>query len=248
MQKKIINVFKVTLAFLLISIMAVVGALLRIVSFGYLTNFNRKYWIPVMSTFILFCIGIRVDNKMPPLKMDEPHFITFNHNSLLDGFLLMALGLTDTLIMLSEKMLVYIPVTIAAWSIKVQYVPNQHDRERRLNFFKQFTEKIKRMKVHVIGSSEGVSDNFNRIGKFNRGVYHMAMVNKMPIVAFYIYTPTASNPSGDFRPIKKGTVSLELLDIIPTKDWKPENLDAHIDEVRNMYVRKFNSVMEVTTT
>jgi hypothetical protein len=34
---------------------------------------------------------------------------------------------------------------------------------------------------------------------------------------------------------------MELLDIIPTTDWKLENLDSHIDQIRNMYVEKFNS-------
>jgi hypothetical protein len=47
----------------------------------------------------------------------------------------------------------------------------------------------------------------------------MAMINKMPVVAFFIYTPTASNPSGDFRPMKNGIVRLELIDIFSTNEW-----------------------------
>jgi 1-acyl-sn-glycerol-3-phosphate acyltransferase len=248
MQKKILNVFKVGLAFFLITIMGVVGAILRIVSVGYLTNFNRMYWVPIMSNITLFCIGIRVDNRLPAFDFKEPHFVTFNHNSLLDGFILMMIGLPNSLVLLSEKMMIYIPITLAAWSINVQFVPNQHQTERRLNFFKRLTEKGKKMNAHIIGSSEGVSVNFNQIGRFNRGVYHMALVNKMPVAAIYIYTPTESNPSGTFKPIKNGTLRMELLDIFPTEDWKLENLETHINTVRQVYVQKFNSVMEVQTT
>ncbi len=95
--------------------------------------------------------------------------------------------------------------------------------------------------MSIAGSSEGTGGEFNTINQFNRGVYHMALVSEMPIVAIFIYTPVESNPSTDFRPIKKGTVRMELLDIIPTTDWKLENLDSHIDQIRNIYVEKFNS-------
>jgi hypothetical protein len=57
-----------------------------------------------------------------------------------------------------------------------------------------------------------------------------------------------SNPYNDFRPIKSGTVRMELIDIIPTAQWKLENLDTHIEEVRRLYVEKFNSCLEVKTT
>jgi hypothetical protein len=41
---------------------------------------------------------------------------------------------------------------------------------------------------------------------------------------------------------------MELIDIIPTAHWKLENLDTHIEEVRRMYVEKFNSCSEVKIT
>jgi 1-acyl-sn-glycerol-3-phosphate acyltransferase len=189
-----------------------------------------------------------LENRLKLEEPEHPHFYTFNHNSHLDAFILTCLGLTNTRFLLSEKLLYYLPVTLVALSIGVLYIPTKDNRERRLQFFIDLAERIKRERISIAGSSEGTGGGFNRINEFNRGVYHMALVSDMPIVAIFIYTPVESNPYNDFRPIKSGTIRMELLDIIPTAQWKLENLDAHIEVVRTMYVEKFNSCIKVETT
>ena len=111
MQKTIINIYRIFIAFALITLMGVIGLTLRIISFGLLTDFNRKYLIPLFSRFTLFCIGINLENTVNLKEPEHPHFYTFNHNSFLDGFILMCLGLTNTRFLLSEKMLFYLPVS-----------------------------------------------------------------------------------------------------------------------------------------
>lgn len=241
MWKKINYIYHFSIGLLLLTIMGITALSLRILSFGLLTDFNRKYVVPMFSKLILDSLGITLENKVRLKKPDRPHFYTFNHNSHLDAFILMCLGLTNTRFLMSEKVRHYIPATLAALSIGVLYIPTKENKERRLNFFIRLAERIKKEKVSIAGSSEGTGGEFNTINQFNRGVYHMALVCQMPIVAIYIHTPVESNPSTDFRPIKKGTVRMELIDIIETKDWKLENLDSHINEVRNMYVEKFNT-------
>ncbi len=244
MRKKIKYIYHFSVGLLLLTIMGVTALSLRILSFGLLTDFNRKYIVPMFSKLILDSLGISLENNMKLEKPDRPHFYTFNHNSHLDAFILMCLGLTNTRFLMSEKVLHYIPATLAALSIGVLYIPTKKNKERRLKFFIRLAERIKRERVSIAGSSEGTGGEFNTINQFNRGVYHMAVECEMPIVAIFIYTPVESNPSTDFRPIKKGTVRLELLDVIPTDEWKLEDLDTHIDEVRQMYVERFNSLME----
>jgi len=244
MQKKIKYIYHFSVGFLLLTILGVTALSLRIISFGLLTDFNRKYLVPAFSKAILSSLGITLENEVKLEEPDRPHFYTFNHNSHLDAFILMCLGLTNTRFLMSEKTLHYLPATLAALAIGVLYIPTKNYKERRLKFFIKLAERIKKEKVSIAGSSEGTGGEFNTINQFNRGVYHMALVSEMPIVAIFIYTPVESNPSTDFRPIKKGTVRMELLDIIPTTDWKLKNLDSHIEEVRNMYVEKFNSFGE----
>ncbi len=244
MQKKLKYIYHFSVGLLLLTTLGVTALSLRIISLGLLTDFNRKYFVPMFSQAILYSLGITLENEVKLEEPDRPHFYTFNHNSHLDAFILMCLGLTNTRFLMSEKTLHYLPATLAALAIGVLYIPTKPNKERRLKFFMRLAERIKKEKVSIAGSSEGTGGEFNTINQFNRGVYHMALVSGMPIVAIFIYTPVESNPSTDFRPIKKGTVRMELLDIIPTTDWKLENLDSHIEEVRNMYVEKFNSFGE----
>ncbi|MFN8360304.1 MAG: 1-acyl-sn-glycerol-3-phosphate acyltransferase [Candidatus Kapaibacterium sp.] len=248
MRTKAVNTVLVILGFAIIMVVATVALVLRIVSFGLLTNFNRKYLIPFLANSILKMFGIHLENTVHLPHFHQPHFYTFNHSSFLDGFILMSLRLTDARILLSEVTLKYIPFTIAALSIGVLYIPTKENRSRRLKFFMELEQRIKREKFSMVGSSEGVHKHFHTIAGFNRGVYHTALVCGMPIVALFIYTPIESNPHCDFRPMKKGHVRIELLNIIPTASWTLENLDAHIEDVRRQYVARFNELHDVQTT
>jgi putative phosphoserine phosphatase/1-acylglycerol-3-phosphate O-acyltransferase len=246
-MKKAINVFKVVIAFVLIILFGTVGSVLRIVSFGLLTNFNRAVLIPTFCKLTLAAMGIRIDNRVQLPKLDTPHFFTFNHNSYLDGFVLMSLGLKNMRILMSEKMLIFLPVALISFSIGLLYIPQKKNKERRMKCFYNVERRINEERVSIMGSSEGVHRYGERIAQFNRGVYHMALNCKMPVVPLFIYTPIESNPYANFRPFKRGTLVIETLGIIPTKDWKLENLDNHIDDVRKLYVKRFNEYYNMNT-
>jgi putative phosphoserine phosphatase/1-acylglycerol-3-phosphate O-acyltransferase len=246
-MKKAINVLKVVIAFVLIILFGTVGSVLRIVSFGLLTNFNRAVLIPTFCKLTLAAMGIRIDNRVQLPKVDTPHFFTFNHNSYLDGFVLMSLGLKNMRILMSEKMLIFLPVALISFSIGLLYIPQKKNKERRMKCFYNVERRINEERVSIMGSSEGVHRYGERIAQFNRGVYHMALNCKIPVVPLFIYTPIESNPYANFRPFKSGTLVIETLGIIPTKDWKLENLDNHIDDVRKLYVKRFNEYYNMNT-
>ncbi len=242
MQEKIINIYRILIAFSIITIIGTLAFVLRYLSFKLLTEFNRKLLIPFMCKMVLFCIGIRFKNTLKIEETDKPLFYTFNHNSYLDGLIIMSLGLKNTRVLLSEIMLLYIPITLTALSIGVLYIPTKNNSERRLNFFYSLEKRIKKEKINFTGSSEGVHDKYNEISEFNRGVYHTAMNCKMDVVALFIFTPKESNPGSNFLPFKKGEISIELLGIIPTTNWILENLDNEIESIRNKYVNRFNEL------
>jgi putative phosphoserine phosphatase/1-acylglycerol-3-phosphate O-acyltransferase len=150
-------------------------------------------------------------------------------------------------IVMSEKMLIFLPVALITFSIGLLFIPQKKNQRRRMNFFFNIEKRIHNERFSVMGSSEGVHQYGERIAPFNRGVYHMALNCKMPVVALFIYTPVESNPYANFRPFKRGTVVIETLGVIPTKDWNLENLDNHIDNVRKKYVSRFNEYYNMNT-
>ena len=247
MLEKTINVYKVFAAFSLIILFGTIGSALRIISFGLLTNFNRSFLVPVFCRLALSAMGIKVENRLQLAQIDTPHFFTFNHNSYLDGFVLMSLGLKNMRILMSEKMLIFFPVALISFSIGLLYIPQKKNKERRMKCFFNVEKRINEERVSIMGSSEGVHKYGERIAPFNRGVYHMALNCKIPIVPLFIYTPVESNPYSNFRPFKRGTVVIEALGLVSTNDWKLEDLDSHIDDVRNLYVKRFNEYYNMNT-
>ena len=248
MQNQIGNILKLVVLFTLLTISGSIGLILRLISFGYLLNFNRKYLVPFSSTLMLKVIGIQLElPKENPIKNGQ-YFITFNHNSYLDIFALTALGYTDTVFLLSEKTLKIIPLTLSALSIGVFYIPEKHNHDRRIKFFKKLEGIVNSKKINIAGSSEGVHDHHHGIDKFNKGVYHMATVCKLNIIPLFIAIPEESNPLNKYKNFKKGTIKTELLETINTQNWTLKDLVTNKDGVREIYVKKFNETHKISIT
>ncbi len=238
--ERFLNVFRFALGFVILTLGGFVAFLIWLISFGLLVDFNRRFWVPAYCKLILWVLRIRVVNNLNFNSFTEPTFITFNHNSFLDGMVLMSLGFTRTHFLLSEKMYLYLPLFFTSWATGVWYIPTKSNRQRRLNYFKKIEQRILRKRVSVAGSSEGARPHFHGIAEFNRGVYHMACNCGMPIVALFIHTPEESNPFSNFRPFKRGIVNVSCIGIIDTKQWNLNDLDQHVSEMQSMYVKEFN--------
>jgi 1-acyl-sn-glycerol-3-phosphate acyltransferase len=242
MQTKIKTISKIAVAFVTLTFLGTVALLLRIISFGYLLNFNRKHFIPFTSKLILKIIEVDIELPKEIRFIDKgQYFITFNHNSALDIFALTALGHTNTIFLLSEKTLKIFPLTITALSIGILYIPQQHNIKRRLKFFKKLEKLAKSKKINIAGSSEGVHDHHHGIDKFNKGVYHFATVCKLNIIPYFITTPKKTNLlNGYLSDVNKGLIKIEKLETIDTQNWTLADLVKNKEAVRAVFVKKFN--------
>jgi putative phosphoserine phosphatase / 1-acylglycerol-3-phosphate O-acyltransferase len=244
MSSSIKNIYQLVIIFTVMTITGSVALALRIISFGMLTNFNRKYTIAYSSKFTMWLVGIKLDlPKHNPLSKNYS-FITFNHNSYLDIFALTALGYTDTVFLLSEKTLKIFPLTLSALSIGTKYIPQKKHPKRRLNFFIKIEKWIIENKINIAATSEGVHNHHHGIDKFNRGVYHMAKLCNLSIIPLFINVPKESNPFNKYTYFKRGTIKIEILDTVSINDWSIETLDVHVKKMREIYVKKFNETHE----
>ncbi|AOW10362.1 1-acyl-sn-glycerol-3-phosphate acyltransferase [Flavobacterium gilvum] len=243
MQNRIKTKLRITIASVLLIISGSMGIILRIISVDYLLNFNRKYLVSFSSKLVLKIIGIKIQlpNEIP-FNSENQYFITFNHNSDLDIFALTALGYTNTVFLLSDRTLKIVPLTLSAISIGVLYIPEQHKTEKRLDFFKKLEKIAKTKKINIAGSSEGVHDQLHGIGNFNKGVYHLTTVCKLDIIPVFIGIPEEINLIKGHEHLKSGNIKVEILETIDTQNWILNDLEKNKDEVRNIYVKKFNEV------
>jgi 1-acyl-sn-glycerol-3-phosphate acyltransferase len=245
MRERLKKILNLTLVFSLMTISGSTALFLRIISLGYLLDFNRRYLIPFSSRMTMRAVGMHLDLPSNPMANGR-YFITFNHNSYLDIFALTAMGFTRTHFLLSEKMLRLIPLTLSALGIGILYIPQKEDYARRMKFFERLEDRIMKTNVSVAGSSEGVHEHRHGIAPFNKGVYHMATVCKMNIIPLFIYVPKESNPFDKYTNVKGGTIRIEVMKTIDTTHWKLANLEANKEMVREMYVRRFNELHNTT--
>lgn len=248
MQSRFLRFLKIATVFVVMSLTGLTGLLLRVLSFGFLTRWNRRCFFKYQSRLLLKILGMRLDIPEPIVVPERQVLITFNHNSYLDVLMLIALGLDNTRFLLSVKTIRIFPVTISALAIGVLYIPQQFQRDRRLQFFKRTTAKMKKEDFSLAASSEGVHDHFHGIGKFNRGIYHLAIAAEVDILPLFIYVPRASNPFNHYGAFSKGVVRIEALPVIKTQLWTLNALNQHKDEVRRLYVNKFNACQGTSIT
>jgi len=239
--KFLITIYRWITSLTIILITGSFALILVIISLGRLRNLCVKLIIKPSSLLTLWSIGFR--GYYPPLHKFPKHQVlyTFNHNAQQDIFLLTALGLQDTRFILSEKTWVYIPLVISALATGTFYIPQKKHPKRRAQFFKKTTKFLKKTNYSIAASSEGVHSHYHGVAPFNREIYLMAIEANIPIVPLFINVPEECNMTGP-KYAKNGILGIELLEEISTKDWKIEDLDKHINDVRTIIVNRFNEL------
>ena len=241
-MKLIVLIYRWFIAFLLMTVTGLLSLILIFLSLGYLRNFCAKYIMSKSSRLILRLMGFKgVFPKKDELP-DYPVMYTFNHNSNLDVFLLTGLGLANARFILSKNTYKFVPLVIAAKAIGTFYIPDAKKDEKRILFFKRVTKFLQKRKMSIVASSEGVHEWSHGIAPFNKGVYHMAIEAKLPIVALYIHIPEINNPMRGKKEAKGGTINIEYLKEFDTTDWNLDNLLDNIDIVRSEFVKRFEEL------
>ena len=91
----------------------------------------------------------------------------------------------------------------------------------------------------VLIAPEGTRMPTAKLGRFKKGAFHLAFDAKAPII------PIVIRNSGELWPrtsvvMRPGTVDVCVLPPIPTKDWKTEELNDRVTEIRALFEQTLN--------
>jgi putative phosphoserine phosphatase / 1-acylglycerol-3-phosphate O-acyltransferase len=87
----------------------------------------------------------------------------------------------------------------------------------------------------IIIFPEGTRSPTNKLSKFKKGGFHLAMQAGVPIVPIVLKNTTDAMPKGAIM-ARPATVHVTVLPPVETKDWEIEDLDANIDIIRNQFL------------
>jgi putative phosphoserine phosphatase/1-acylglycerol-3-phosphate O-acyltransferase len=111
------------------------------------------------------------------------------------------------------------------------------DRSNTANAIDALKPAVERLTrgLSVVMAPEGTRSWTPRVGKFKKGAFHMAMQAAVPIVPVVIRNAGEIMGRND-QTMRAGTVQVAVLPPISVVDWRMENLDRRVDEVRQMFV------------
>jgi putative phosphoserine phosphatase/1-acylglycerol-3-phosphate O-acyltransferase len=165
-----------------------------------------------------------------------PFFYMPNHPSGPDIFVVMALGLPNTRFFLSRGVMQrFPPLGLIAALMGVFFTPNQRDTPARIRCFERAYRHLAKSGESVLGSPEGQVVPGPEVGRFNRGVFHLATLLQVPIQPLYLYFPPGTS-AGRGYVAASPEVDVYFLSPISTAGWRVEDIDLNKERVREVFL------------
>lgn len=163
----------------------------------------------------------------------RPAVFIFNHQSGIDMLVLCRLLRRDIIGVAKQEVRrnpIFGPVFAAAGTVFI----DRTNHAQAMAALKPVVESI-REGLSLVLAPEGTRSVTGRLGRFKKGAFHMAMAAGVPIVPIVLRNTLDALPKHGII-VRPATIEVVVHPPIPTSDWKVEDLDRHIDEVRALYL------------
>jgi len=207
---------------------------LLIVSLGRATNFIVERIAPLIAKPSLFAAGIDFSVKVHDDQITYPAVFIINHSSTIDILTILATGLPRVRFVAKWE-LQYNPLFFLLGRLTGQVFIKRQDSEKAVATLQKAYDRLKRKQLSVMLAPEGSRKHPGIIGPFKKGPFRMAMDLGYPIVPVY-FEGNRELSSGGSLFSKPGTAVTHIHPPIDTSSWTLENLEEHIQEVRNSYL------------
>ena len=228
--------FLATVVFFLIFLIATpVILLLLILSFGKASNFIVERIAPLMVYPVMWVSGLSFDVRKHTEEITSPAIFIINHSSTLDVLTLLALGLPK-IRFVAKWEFQYNPLFLILGRLTGQIFIKREKSEEAIAKLQKTYERVQRNNLSIMMAPEGSRKHPGIIGPFKKGPFRMAMDLEYPIVPIYFEGNRELSKGGTFL-TKSGNLTAHIHEAIDVSDWKLENLEEHIKDVRQRYVK-----------
>lgn len=228
------SALSILLFFILLIVFTPIILLLLILSLGKMTNFVVEKIAPAVAIPVLKVAGIDFRIKKHADPIPAPAVYIINHSSTLDILTILALGLPRVRFV-AKWQLQYNPIFFILGRLTGQVFIRREKSEKAIQTLKKNVTRIRKNNLSVMLAPEGSRKHPGVIGPFKKGPFRMAMDLQYPIVPIY-FEGNRDLSAEDFLITKSGTCTAHIHPAVDTLDWKIENIDNHISDVRNRYL------------
>lgn len=221
--------------FILLVIATPIILLLLILSFGELSNLVVERIAPLIAKPALYVIGIDFSVKVHDPEITYPAVFIINHSSTLDVLTILALGLPRVRFVAKWE-LQYNPLFFLLGRLTGQVFIKRQKSDKAVATLQKAYDRIRHKTLSVLLAPEGSRKHPGIIGPFKKGPFRMAMDLSYPIVPVYFEGNRDLSKGGSLF-AKSGKATAHVYPPIETDGWSLENLEQHIEEVRNLYLK-----------
>jgi putative phosphoserine phosphatase/1-acylglycerol-3-phosphate O-acyltransferase len=172
------------------------------------------------------------------LWSQRPAVFIFNHQSFLDGFVVMKL-LRENVTGVAKKEVASQPGFGQFAKLANMAFVDRGNTDRAKEALAPVVDRL-REGYSIAISPEGTRSATPRVGPFKKGAFHMAMQGAVPIVPIVIRNAGQLLWRGSTF-IRSGTIDVVVHPPISVADWSPDDLGARVAEVRELFVSTMES-------
>jgi putative phosphoserine phosphatase / 1-acylglycerol-3-phosphate O-acyltransferase len=168
------------------------------------------------------------------LASQRPAVFVFNHQSILDGFILMKLLREDVAGVAKKEVASQPGFGQFARFANIAFVDRGNTSQAKAALEPVVARLQEGYSIAI--SPEGTRSATPAIGQFKKGAFHVAMQGGVPIVAVVIRNAGELLWRGS-KVMRSGTVDVHVHEPISVADWRLDTLARHVAEVRALFVR-----------
>jgi HAD superfamily hydrolase (TIGR01490 family) len=167
------------------------------------------------------------------LWSQRPAVFIFNHQSWLDGFVIMKL-LRENVTGVAKKEVASQPGFGQFAQFANMALVDRGDGKSAREALAPVVDRL-REGYSIAISPEGTRSSTPRLGTFKKGAFHMAMQGQVPIVPIVIRNAGELLWRGS-SVIRSGTIDVVVHPPVSVESWSVDNLGGHVAEVRALFV------------
>jgi len=178
--------------------------------------------------------GIRINlTGESHLWENRPAVFLFNHQSAID-VLIIAKLLRRDFTAIAKQEIAANPLVGPVFRVADTVFVDRRNTRRAIEALAPVVRTLQEG-LSIAIAPEGTRSSGDRLGRFKKGPFHIAMQAGVPVVPIVIHNATDVLPKGGFF-VHPTTVHVDVLAPIDTGDWKAESIEQHVEAVRNLFV------------
>jgi 1-acyl-sn-glycerol-3-phosphate acyltransferase len=168
-------------------------------------------------------------------RAGRPVLYANNHTSTLDAFLTIWLTPRGT-VGLAKKEIVYYPFYGLAWWLSGHPLIDRSNPDRARASMRELGELVRKWGFAVCLLPEGTRSRDGRLLPFKKGIVHLAIQTRLPIVPMVTIGAAGAWDKGS-AVLRRREIEVRFLPPVDTTGWSLDAIDHHLEELRMRFVR-----------